>query len=214
MTHGEAAHERGTHNMFTGYKPSPALAFPSMGSVVTHEFPPKNNLPQYVCIPSMPNEFAGTGYLSSSFAPFSLGSDPADNGFTVQDLKLPGGVTDTRFSKRRRILDAVNNYFVEKEKADSLKAVDTFYQRAYSMVSSAEGSRGVQHRRRAGQAAGRIRPQPGRCPHALGSAVGRGGLALRHDGLWRLGPARQRAERHPLAVARVRSGLCGPDSRP
>ena len=25
MTHGEAAHERGTHNMFTGYKPSPAL---------------------------------------------------------------------------------------------------------------------------------------------------------------------------------------------
>ena len=82
MTHGEAAHERGTHNMFTGYKPSPALAFPSMGSVVTHEFPPKNNLPQYVCIPSMPNEFAGTGYLSSSFAPFSLGSDPADGGFT------------------------------------------------------------------------------------------------------------------------------------
>jgi hypothetical protein len=136
MTHGEAAHERGTHNMFTGYKPSPALAFPSMGSVVTHEFPPKNNLPQYVCIPGMPNEYAGTGYLSSSFAPFSLGSDPADAGFTVQDLKLPGGVTDGRFSKRRRILDAVNDYFVEKEKADSLKAVDTFYQRAYSMVSS------------------------------------------------------------------------------
>src|SRR5437870_3000688 len=23
MSHGEAAHERGTHNMFTGYKPSP-----------------------------------------------------------------------------------------------------------------------------------------------------------------------------------------------
>ncbi len=136
MTHGEAAHERGTHNMFTGYKPSPALSYPSMGSVVTHEFPPKNNLPQYVCIPSMPNEYAGTGYLSSSFAPFSLGSDPADNSFTVQDLKLPGGVADTRFSRRRRILDAVNDHFESKEKADSLKAVDTFYQRAYSMISS------------------------------------------------------------------------------
>ena len=24
MTHGEAAHERGPHNMFTGYRPSPA----------------------------------------------------------------------------------------------------------------------------------------------------------------------------------------------
>jgi hypothetical protein len=136
MTHGEAAHERGTHNMFTGYKPSPALAFPSMGSVVTHEFPPRNNLPQYVCIPGQPNEYAGTGYLSSAFAPFSLGSDPANDGFTVQDLKLPGGVTEPRFGRRRRILDAVNDYFRAKEKADSLKAVDTFYQRAYAMVSS------------------------------------------------------------------------------
>ncbi|MBT4692164.1 MAG: DUF1501 domain-containing protein, partial [Planctomycetaceae bacterium] len=45
MTHGEAAHERGTHNMFTGYRPSPALEFPSMGSVVSHEFGPRENLP-------------------------------------------------------------------------------------------------------------------------------------------------------------------------
>ncbi|MFM8708176.1 MAG: DUF1501 domain-containing protein [Planctomycetia bacterium] len=40
MTHGEAAHERGTHNMFPGYRPSPALTFPSFGSVVSHEFGP------------------------------------------------------------------------------------------------------------------------------------------------------------------------------
>ena len=51
MTHGEAAHERGTHNMFTGYKPSPALKYPSFGAVVSHEYGPRNNLPPYVCIP-------------------------------------------------------------------------------------------------------------------------------------------------------------------
>jgi len=44
MTHGEAAHERGTHNMFTGYKPSPALNYPSIGSVVSHEFESINNM--------------------------------------------------------------------------------------------------------------------------------------------------------------------------
>jgi hypothetical protein len=38
MTHSEAAHERGTHNMFTGYRPSPALSYPSIGSVVSHEY--------------------------------------------------------------------------------------------------------------------------------------------------------------------------------
>jgi len=136
MSHGEAAHERGTHNMFTGYRPSPALQFPSMGSVVTHEFGPKNNMPQYVCIPNQPNEFAGTGYLSSSFAPFSVGSDPAAKGFKVRDLNLPGGVDNNRFTRRRSLLDSVNDYFVSKEKSDSLDAVDTFYKQAYDMVSS------------------------------------------------------------------------------
>lgn len=136
MTHGEAAHERGTHNMFTGYRPSPALNFPSMGSVVTHEFGPRNDIPQYVCIPGQPNEFAGTGYLSSSYAPFSLGSDPASGSFNVRDLQLPGGVDAERFARRRSVLDVVNQQFTNKEKADSLDAVDTFYQRAYGMVAS------------------------------------------------------------------------------
>jgi hypothetical protein len=136
MSHGEAAHERGTHNMFTGYRPSPALVFPSMGSVVSHEYGPRNNLPPYVCIPNVPNEFASTGYLSSSFAPFSLGSDPANNGFKVLDLSMQGGVDEARFNRRRSALEAVNEYFAKKEKSDALTAMDTFYDRAYSLVSS------------------------------------------------------------------------------
>ena len=49
MTHGEAAHERGTHNMFTGYRPSPALQYPSMGSVVSHEYGPQEQ-PAALCL--------------------------------------------------------------------------------------------------------------------------------------------------------------------
>jgi hypothetical protein len=136
MTHGEAAHERGTHNMFTGYRPSPAITFPSMGSVVSHELGVRNNLPPYVAIPSLPTNFAGSGYLSSSYAPFSLGSDPANPGFRVQDLALPGGVTPDRFATRRTMLDAVNAHFAGKEKSDNLDAMDTFYQRAYGLISN------------------------------------------------------------------------------
>ena len=136
MTHGEAAHERGTHNMFTGYKPSPALVFPSFGSVISHEYGPRKNLPPYVAIPNSPNEFAGTGYLSSSYGPFSLGADPANKGFRVQDLSLPNGVDKARFDRRRSALDAVNSHFQEKQKSDAISAMDTFYQRAYSLISS------------------------------------------------------------------------------
>ena len=136
MTHGEAAHERGTHNMFTGYKPSPALVFPSFGSVISHEYGPRKNLPPYVAIPNSPNEFAGTGYLSSSYGPFSLGADPANKGFRVQDLSLPNGVDMARFDRRRSALDAVNSHFQQKQKSDAINAMDTFYQRAYSLISS------------------------------------------------------------------------------
>jgi hypothetical protein len=136
MTHGEAAHERGTPNMFTGYRPSPALQYPSMGSVVAHEFGPRNNLPPYVMIPNLPNTYAGTGYLSSSFAGFSLGADPAQDNFQVRDLQIPGGVDVPRFERRKRLLDVVNDHFRQREKSDAMDAVDTFYQRAYGLISS------------------------------------------------------------------------------
>jgi uncharacterized protein (DUF1501 family) len=136
MTHGEAAHERGTHNMFTGYRPSPAIIFPSFGSIVSHELGVRNNLPPYVCVPSQPTTYAGSGYLSSAYAPFSLGADPANGNFSVQDLTLPGGVDGKRFDSRKNMLEAVNEHFAQKEKADGLLAMDTFYERAYSLISS------------------------------------------------------------------------------
>src|SRR5258708_3887101 len=136
MTHGEAAHERGTANMFTGYRPSPALVYPSWGSVVSHEFGPRENLPPYVCIPNQPVTDAGSGYLSSSYGPFSLGSDPGDRNFSVRDLNLPGGVDEARFASRRNLLEVVNQHFRSLEKSDKLAAMDTFYDRAYSLISS------------------------------------------------------------------------------
>ena len=136
LTHGEAAHERGVHNMFTGYKPSPALTYPSMGSVVSHEFGPKNNLPPYVCVPNQPNEHAGTGYLSSAFGAFGLGNDPASKNFSVRDLALPKGINEARFNKRKSMLETVDAHFREVEKSDAVGAMDTFYQRAYGLISS------------------------------------------------------------------------------
>jgi hypothetical protein len=136
MTHSEAAHERGTHNMFTGYRPSPALQYPSIGSVVSEELGPRNNLPPYVCIPGQPNEFAGPGYLSASFAPFSLGADPAGGGFKVRDLSLADGVNEARFTRRQSALDAVNSYFAANDKSDRVGAMNTFYDRAYSLINS------------------------------------------------------------------------------
>jgi hypothetical protein len=106
MTHTEAAHERGTHNMFTGYRPSPAIAYPSMGSVVALEYGPRKDLPPYVCVPALTSPYAGSGYLSTAYGPFAVGGDPARRTYKVRDLSMPNGVAADRFTRRQGMLEA------------------------------------------------------------------------------------------------------------
>ena len=136
MTHTEAAHERGTHNMITGNRPSPAIIYPSVGSVVASELGPRNEMPPYVCVPTPTSPYAGSGYLSSAYGPFSLGSDPARRSFKVRDLALPEAVDKGRFDKRRRMLDMVDSHFKAMEESDGIDAMDAFYQQAYDVLSS------------------------------------------------------------------------------
>ncbi|MCM8529599.1 MAG: DUF1501 domain-containing protein [Lentisphaeraceae bacterium] len=136
MTHGEAAHERGTHNMFTGYRPSPAIQFPSIGAIVANQMGPRENMPPYICIPNRPNEYAGTGYLSSMYSAFSLGADPSRKGFKVKDLKVPKGISMERFEQRKKILSLVDSDFKKENQADAIKAMDSFYEKAFSLIDS------------------------------------------------------------------------------
>jgi hypothetical protein len=136
MTHGEAAHERGTHAMFTGYRPSPAILYPSMGSVVSHELGERNDLPPYILIPNQTTPYAGTGYLGAAFGAFALGSDPANDNYSVRDLTLPTGIDAQRFAERREMRSVVDAHFSALEKSDALDGMDSFYQRAYAMISS------------------------------------------------------------------------------
>lgn len=136
FSHNEADHDRGTHNMLTGYRPSPAVTFPSMGSITAHELGPQKDLPPYICVPGVASSFAGSGYLSSSYAPFGLGADPASDNFRVRDLDAPSDVNSDRFNRRRALLDHVNSEFSSSQCSDELIAMDSFYERAYDLLGS------------------------------------------------------------------------------
>jgi hypothetical protein len=136
MTHTEVDHSRGEHSMFTGYRPSPALVYPSMGSVVSHEFGPRQDMPPYIVVPTAGSQFLGNGYLSNAHGPFALGADPGRPGFAVRDLSSPKNIDDARFSSRKEWKELVDDHFAKTEKDDSLAAMDSFYQRAYGMLSS------------------------------------------------------------------------------
>jgi hypothetical protein len=104
--------------------------------VVAHELGARGELPPYVCIPNMPSTFAGTGYLGSAFGPFTLGGDPGRGNFKVRDLSLPRGIDEARFAQRREMRQVVDAHFSALEKGDALDGMDSFYQQAYSMLSS------------------------------------------------------------------------------
>jgi hypothetical protein len=107
--------------------------------VVSHEFGPRNNLPAYVGLPSVPANGGGTGYLSSKFGAFELGADPGQKNFKVRDISLPAGIPDERFDRRRSAREALEDHFrqVESNPAE-LDAMGEFYQQAYKLISSPE----------------------------------------------------------------------------
>ncbi|MBK9384347.1 MAG: DUF1501 domain-containing protein [Planctomycetes bacterium] len=134
--HGEADHTRGNHSILTGYAPSPAIAYPSMGSVVAHELGAAGDLPAYICVPNDRIAHSGPGYLSTAFAPFSLGSDPGARGFKVRDLEAPGGLDAARIARRRGLLADLDAGFGGTNAPDTLRAAEAFHAQAYGMIDS------------------------------------------------------------------------------
>jgi hypothetical protein len=136
MTSPEAAHERGTHYLMTGFQPLPGFGVPAYGSVAAKYLTPKSALPPYIAIPQ-PVMYGGAGFLGAALDPFAPGGDPNNNGFRVRDLDLPPGVTVERMDRRRTLREAVDSAFSRFEKgSDRVRTVDSFYDRAYSLLSS------------------------------------------------------------------------------
>jgi hypothetical protein len=136
MTSPEAAHERGTHYLMTGFQPLPGFGVPSLGSVAAKYLTPKSALPPYIAIPQ-PVMYGGAGFLGAALDPFAPGGDPSNRNFRVRDLDLPPGVTPERMDRRRTLREAVDSAFSRFEKgSDRVRTVDSFYQRAYGLLSS------------------------------------------------------------------------------
>ena len=162
----------------------------------------------------MPNPYAGSGYLSSAYGPFSLGADPANGKLHRPRPRPAQGRRPDRFSRRQNMLATVDNHFRQIEKADAL-VVDGHVLSAGVQPDQLQGSaRSVQPQGRAGRDQGAVRPQRSRHAHADGPPACRRRRAVRLAHLRRLGPSRPHQGRHRAADAAVRQGVRGPDPRP
>lgn len=135
----EAAHERGTHYMLTGFTPLPGFEVPGYGAVASKFRGSRSALPPYIAIPSALSYGGEAGFLGAALNPFSPSGDPASSSFSVRDLDLPSGVTVEQADRRRELRSTIDSAFQKFEKgSDSIRATGEFYNRAYSLLSSVE----------------------------------------------------------------------------
>lgn len=145
MTSPEAEHDRASHHLMTGYRPSPALVYPSLGSVVAkvHEKDAGSALPPYVAVPTAP-AFASSGYLTPAYDPFSVGGDPNASGFRVRDLTPPDRLTLDRLQRRRSMVQALDAFSAELGETPLTEARDEFSGQAYELLTSGAAQRAFQ----------------------------------------------------------------------
>lgn len=147
FTHTNSGHGPADHWMLTGYAPRPGFnpnlkpnnQRPSHGSVVSWKLGPRGSVPPYVCLPKM-HRSCGAATLGSKYEPFVVNADPNAPSFSVPDLAPPMEIDASRLSDRRSLLSIVDRYHRSTEvKANkSAKALSTFQQKAFSLMTSAE----------------------------------------------------------------------------
>ena len=137
VTSPEADHDRASHHLMTGYRPSPSLVYPGFGSVVakTIEAGLARPMPAYVALPD-PSAYATSGYLTPAFDPFSAGGDPNLDGFRVRDLTPPDQVTLDRLNRRRGMVRALDGFSTEVGSTPIVASRDRFADRAYDLLTS------------------------------------------------------------------------------
>ena len=137
VTSPEADHDRASHHLMTGYRPSPSLVYPGFGSVVskTVESGLGSNMPPYVALPD-PSSYATSGYLTPAYDPFSSGGDPNLDGFRVRDLTPPDKVTLDRLNRRRGMVRSLDGFASDVGSTPLVASRDRFADRAYDLLTS------------------------------------------------------------------------------
>lgn len=135
MVTNEGSHERGRTLMHTAYAANPAITFPSIGAVTSHQIPrPELAIPSFI---SVSGTSEGPGFLGMTHAPFAVqtpGSPP-------QNISLPGDLGDERSKTiradfRKQFLAKVENNFAGQSRGIAASAHTDIYKKAFDLTYS------------------------------------------------------------------------------
>lgn len=135
VNHTDGDHDSAQAQMQSGYPFNAGLAYPSFGSVVARERGFRQGLPPYVLFGGAKAE--GAGYLGDLYNPLSIRDDPSNPKFSVKELTPPTAVTEKRFERRHRMLNAMDRFRAGAERRGAVsESLDGFVVRAFDLVTS------------------------------------------------------------------------------
>ncbi len=145
----ENDHGAGTHNVATGHRPNPAMKFPGLGSMITHELGARNEIPAHVMVPAMPkgrtyDEYFKAQFLGPTAEPLIL---PRPGGvlgvkegeevrYEIPDLSLPKSPGRERIEDRREFLNFVDGFYRRKVETAEFRQMDHYTEQAWNMILS------------------------------------------------------------------------------
>jgi hypothetical protein len=145
LHHTTGDHFAGAHWMLTGYHGSTAARldpmYPSAGSITARvRGANRPGMPAYVAVPVaasvglVPGYNSGA-YLGTSYNPFQTGSDPNNPNFSVNNLRLPSGVTVGQLEDRRALLTSFDSLRRDVDRSGTMVSMDRFEREAFEMIS-------------------------------------------------------------------------------
>jgi hypothetical protein len=133
MTAKEGNHQRAQYQLHTGYLPSGAVKYPSIGAIVARErdlIDPNFDLPRFVSIGS--GALNGSGFLGAKYAPYVV----QDANKMPANSEFPEGVDGARLKRRLSLMAELERDFADRGAQMLVDEHRTLYDTASRMVLS------------------------------------------------------------------------------
>jgi hypothetical protein len=155
VTHPDSTHTVAQHYMMTGYRhrrpnTNPTNLpddFPCFGAVMQKLRPSQTAIPSGISLNAPGNEipsghiFPGffAGFIGNNYDPMFISDDPSGAAFAP--IPTSGDVTRGRMQQRQSLLDELDAFRRKYDFHDSIRATDSFHQKALSLINSPSAAR-------------------------------------------------------------------------
>jgi hypothetical protein len=137
LYHSIPAHGPASVFMTTGNKPTPALEYPSLGSLTAKLMKSEKGVPPYVSFND--NRRSASGYLGTAYNPFLVEGNAGGKGgsLRVRGIQLPNGFTLDQLEQRDKLFKGFDATFRSLDQsADLVEGLDSFHKQALEILRS------------------------------------------------------------------------------